>query len=652
MEGPSYHHAERGGRRPRSRPTSGNNGISNSSGDLIHTALNTTVKRSSSSQPLFRTVTWILIVLSSSFLSFYIGIWAGIQASPKLDGKTKLSAPPIEIDDEDMQRRVEALAKQRVKAQLDTLCKQITPPANTPPQMEKASVKNNNNGASNLFTKSIQHFVRGMARVSKDDLMQTFDFGVPPNPDTEAYDALILYNHKDSLPNDKNVAKATQYTDPTKPLPKLTATQATENCETMNVVLMNNPGNTQQCFALVGGQYQSYHIQRWMRRPDVQGRLDATQPLKLTSRAWTAGGRQEFFPPRQKHVTSHQQKLLTYLQELPHIKARLKPILEKIQIQKTVVVLTSNHGHSELLMNFACSARARGFDLQNVLIFPTDLETKELADGMGLSTFYEEKLMASVPKHAAGVYGDSTFTSAMFAKVLCVQLVNELGYDLLFQDVDVVWYKNPLDFFHDKALPKFDLFFQDDGSRQERYAPYSANSGFYYVRSNERTRHFFRQLLFSSDLIDAWNSHQQVLIALLGEHSSVFGLSVKIFPKEMEEFPGGVQFHRWKEAMKKIMRGESKAYIFHMSWTENKDDKVQFFQQMGEWFLNPQCIAKEARDIATDGSLTSHCCSSEPLITCHYKDKPSKLPCPDSPLITEKGKAFFKSFTQKGTSFW
>lgn len=609
-----------------------------------------------SSSILFRTITWISILLCSSILSFYIGVWLGSQATgnDRDDRKERSEVTPhphapILLVDE-LQQKVDALVSHMLSSQLNELCKyhpSILPQVPPPDPHEKS-----NNGASNLFTKSIQHFVRGMARVSKDDLMQTFDFGVPPNPDTEAYDALILYNHKDSLPNDKNVAKATQYTDPTKPLPKLTATQATENCETMNVVLMNNPGNTQQCFALVGGQYQSYHIQRWMRRPDVQGRLDATQPLKLTSRAWTAGGRQEFYPPRQKHVTSHQQKLLTYLQELPHIKARLKPILEKIQIQKTVVVLTSNHGHSELLMNFACSARARGFDLQNVLIFPTDLETKELADGMGLSTFYEEKLMASVPKHAAGVYGDSTFTSAMFAKVLCVQLVNELGYDLLFQDVDVVWYKNPLDFFHDKALPKFDLYFQDDGSRQERYAPYSANSGFYYVRSNERTKHLFRQLIYQSDLIDAWNSHQQVLIALLGEHSSVMGLTVKVYEKETEEFPGGLQYHRKNDIMKKIMRGESKAYIFHMSWTSDKTNKLKFFQQMGEWFLNPQCIAKEARDISQDDSLVDACCSSEPLITCHYKDKPSKLPCPDSPLITEKGKDFFKAFTQKGTTFW
>ena len=229
----------------------------------------------------------------------------------------------------------------------------------------------------------------------------------------------------------------------------------------------------------------------------------------------------------------------------------------------------------------------------------------------------------------------------MFAKVLCVQLVNELGYDLLFQDADVIWYQNPLDYFHDDSLPQFDIYFQDDGSRQERYAPYSANTGFYYVRSNVKTRHLLRHYMYASDLVDAWRNDQHVMNMLLGEHSSVFGLSVKIFSKELEEFPGGLQYHRKPEMMKKIMRGESKAYIFHMSWTPNKTDKLKFFQQMGEWRVNPLCIAKEARDIATDGSLADACCSSEPLIKCHYKDKPSKLPCPGAPNIDKKGRSFW-----------
>ena len=348
--------------------------------------------------------------------------------------------------------------------------------------------------------------------------------------------------------------------------------------------------------------------------------------------------------------SNHQEKLLTYLNEAEGMKARLKPILAAMN-SKAIVVLTCNHGQSELLMNFVCSARARGFDLNNVLLFPTDLETKQLAEGIGLTSFYEEKIMASIPKQEAGVYGDRIFTSVMFAKVVCVQLVNELGYDVLFQDADVVWYKDPLLYFRDASLPTFDVYAQDDGSRQERYAPYSANSGFYYVRSNAKTQHLFRQFLYSSDLIDAWNSHQQVFIALLAEHSSVMGLGVKIFAKEMEEFPGGLQYHRKKESMKKIMDGTSKAYIFHMSWTSNKDDKVRFFQQMGEWYINPQCVGKEAHQITdetngregagNDPVLTKHCCSAEPRITCHYRDKPSKLPCPDAPFIDRKGKSFW-----------
>ena len=59
----------------------------------------------------------------------------------------------------------------------------------------------------------------------------------------------------------------------------------------------------------------------------------------------------------------------------------------------------------------------------------------------------------------------------MFAKVLCVQLINHLGYDVLFQDVDVIWYKNPLKFFQKRKneANSFDLYFQDDGSRSSRY---------------------------------------------------------------------------------------------------------------------------------------------------------------------------------------
>ena len=92
-----------------------------------------------------------------------------------------------------------------------------------------------------------------------------------------------------------------------------------------------------------------------------------------------------------------------------------------------------------------------------------------------------------------------------------------------------------------------------------------------------------------------------------------------------------------------------------MSWTNNKDDKLKYLQQMGNWYLNEQCIGKEAHQIAgsevhdpqnqdnsnENETLTKHCCLAEPLIRCYYRDKPSITPCPDSPFIDRKGKSFW-----------
>ena len=98
-----------------------------------------------------------------------------------------------------------------------------------------------------------------------------------------------------------------------------------------------------------------------------------------------------------------------------------------------------------------------------------------------------------------------------------------LDYDVLFQDVDVVWYKNPLEFFHDNStsMYDFDIYFQDDGSRGLFYAPYSANTGFYYIRNNDKTRYFFNSLLLAGDLIVSTHSHQIALVSLLNEHASL-----------------------------------------------------------------------------------------------------------------------------------
>ena len=257
--------------------------------------------------------------------------------------------------------------------------------------------------------------------------------------------------------------------------------------------------------------------------------------------------------------------------------------------------------------------------------------------------------MGPLPSGEARRYGDKNFKAMMYAKVLCVLYPLMLGYDVLFQDVDIVWLKDPMSYFHsdDNGLSKFDVIFQHDGSYSVRYAPYTANSGFYYIRANKRSQYLFTSLLYHSDLIITWDSHQQVLVQLLAEHSSLFGLNVKVLGRDTEMFPGGYHFHRRRDFMKRLIKRETDSYIFHISWTENKDNKLLFLRQLGEFYLNDKCIGKSASDILGDQTSFDHamliepCCALEPIFSCHYRDKPSKLPCKDSSPIDKNSRSFW-----------
>ncbi len=128
-------------------------------------------------------------------------------------------------------------------------------------------------------------------------------------------------------------------------------------------------------------------------------------------------------------------------------------------------------------------------------------------------------------------------------------------------------------------------------------------------------------------------SHQEVMTMLLNEFSSWKGLRVKVVRRGYSnELPGGTEFHNYKDFMKEMVEGKRNPVIFHMSWTENKENKKKFFEQLGEWY------AMEDTNSCTGLS----CCLPQPNITCHYIDKPSKIPCPNSPHIVEgKGKPFW-----------
>ncbi len=108
-------------------------------------------------------------------------------------------------------------------------------------------------------------------------------------------------------------------------------------------------------------------------------------------------GVDEFEFPDSSHLLLHRDILLNYLTNFDKIQAKLAIILQKVAMNNSVIVSTVNKGQSELLINFVCSARSRGLDISNLIVFPTDLYSKNLAEEIGLATFYSEEVNHCFP---------------------------------------------------------------------------------------------------------------------------------------------------------------------------------------------------------------------------------------------------------------
>ena len=75
----------------------------------------------------------------------------------------------------------------------------------------------------------------------------------------------------------------------------------------------------------------------------------------------------------------------------------------------------------------------------------------------------------------------------------------------------------------------------------------------------------------SGDLIMSTYSHQIALNALLSEHISLYGLSVKILHRQDSEFPGGYAYHEKHDMMKEFLSLPSSLLSSSSSSSLSKD---------------------------------------------------------------------------------
>jgi Nucleotide-diphospho-sugar transferase len=508
--------------------------------------------------------------------------------------------------------------------------------------------------------KKVSNLIAGYEIVKRHDFASVVDTGVPLDPlDTAKDDVLILYTSRRSLPTSTTTASPDSEEAPR-------ARRAVENCLTLKVVLTEQDVKS-NCIAIMGHPEESYHVHRFHRiqLSDPKGdggnreivKVGRDVPLAAVPRiVETRGDLRDEVVPGRRVADKYVKELVRYLGHLPDTLDRLRPIAQKAAggtERGPVVAMAVNRGQSELLLNYVCAAKARNLDVSRVLVFATDPATAQLASGLGVHVFAVKGAFGNIPTKAAADYGDEDFGRIVLAKIYCVHLLVLLGHDVLLQDVDVVWYRDPLEYFTPARFPQVDMIFQDDGNASPRFAPYFANTGMYFVRSNFRTVYLYGHLVRMGDVLRQLRCDQEMIAAYLAEHVSWTGLRVKVLGAHTEDgllFPGGYHFHSHDDYMRQLLRGEVVPHAFHMSWTANKHDKLKLLSQMGEWRVHPFCV-----DNGTQGHVTvpatgtgpaqtaaaDACCSAEPLAKCHYRDKPSIVDCRDSPTIDDGGDPFW-----------
>jgi hypothetical protein len=149
------------------------------------------------------------------------------------------------------------------------------------------------------------------------------------------------------------------------------------------------------------------------------------------------------------------------------------------------------------------------------------------------------------------------------------------------QDVDLVWLKDPFPYLE---AQDGDIVFMDDGARTPRYTPFFVNSGFYFVKHNERSLFLFETFTkAAASEIGRTHSHQSVLIRHISEAHHLVGLKIWVLDEKL--FCSGQAYHENKPLIRKIQAKTFKPFVFHMCWTDNRENKVVYFKDVGLWYL-------------------------------------------------------------------
>uniref|UniRef100_A0ACD5WNH4 Uncharacterized protein n=1 Tax=Avena sativa TaxID=4498 RepID=A0ACD5WNH4_AVESA len=140
---------------------------------------------------------------------------------------------------------------------------------------------------------------------------------------------------------------------------------------------------------------------------------------------------------------------------------------------------------------------------------------------------------------SANRFMTKSYLELVWAKLSLQQRVLELGYNYLFTDVDIMWLRNP--FRHINLYPDMAVSTDRFNGNAESLTN-APNTGFYYVKSTNRTVEMLRRWQAARSRFPP--THDQAIFDEIKVELATGELQIKLVFLETTLFDGFCQFHR------------------------------------------------------------------------------------------------------------
>lgn len=264
----------------------------------------------------------------------------------------------------------------------------------------------------------------------------------------------------------------------------------------------------------------------------------------------------------------------------------LSSVLEQVVHNNTVVISALNYGYRSMMMNWVCNMRY--LNLTNFVIAALDEDLYLYAQTRGLPTYFENSILKGVDEHSLNSeasYGSVLFKKVTKMKTRVVVRILKLGYNVVWTDCDIIWYRNPLEYLWGLGA---DLAIQSNAPDKEASnARGRINSGFYLARSNAKTITAFERVIVHATR--SRKSEQPCFYDILcgtegqntvGTDRCQYGdVSVVLLDRSL--YPNGNTKSIWKSPPGTILRHFPNLYILHNNWIVGVDSKYSRMKDHG-----------------------------------------------------------------------